>query len=165
MITIVPPSVIVPEESDWPRRNTVPGWVRGILVMMAIVLVGVFTIAAMLNPYRGGRVWYEQTHTQLGLPGCTFKLVTNVPCPSCGMTSSFALLIRGDIWNSLQANAVGTALGLFCLLFIPWSIASALVGRLIGISNVERTMVRLVAGFVILLVVRWGMVIAMTLWS
>ena len=49
-----------------------------------------------------------ETHRQLGLPPCTFKEMTGLPCPSCGMTSSFALLVRGDVMNSLRANAVGT---------------------------------------------------------
>lgn len=165
MISIVLPSLVVPEEYRVVRQQAsrLQGWVRGILVMLAVVLVGIFAIAATLNPYKDGRVWYEQTHTQLGLPPCTFKALTTMPCPSCGMTSSFALLVRGDIWNSLQANAVGTGLAVFCLLFIPWSIASSFCGRLVGICSPEKWAVRLVAVFVILLLLRWGIALAMSL--
>ena len=31
------------------------------------------------------------------MPPCNFVLMTGKPCPSCGMTTSFALLVRGDI--------------------------------------------------------------------
>src|SRR5262249_44252401 len=96
-------------------------YVRGCLIAIALGLALVFGIAAFLDPYRDGRVWTDETHTQLGLPPCTFKVVTGVPCPSCGMTTSFALLVRGDIYNSLRANFAGTALAVMCLLYIPWA--------------------------------------------
>ena len=33
------------------------------------------------------------THQQLGLPPCNFVTLTGYPCPACGMTTSFALLV------------------------------------------------------------------------
>ena len=66
-------------------------WVRIALVLMALVLVGVFTIALLLNPYKAnGEPRTEETHTTppLNLPQCTFKRMTGLPCrsplpPSC----------------------------------------------------------------------------------
>src|SRR5436190_1772061 len=92
-----------PYEDDgppMPQRT----WVRTLLVLIGLGWVTIFVIAIRLDPYRGGTVWREETHTQLGLPPCQFKAVTGIACPSCGMTTSFALLMRGDFWNSLQAN-------------------------------------------------------------
>jgi hypothetical protein len=84
-------------------------WLRTMLVAIAAVLITVFSVAIYLNPYtEEGDAMRMETHRQLGLPECTFKGVTGKPCPSCGMTTSFALLIRGDVWNSIQANFVGT---------------------------------------------------------
>ena len=54
------------------------------------------------------------------MPPCNFKTWTGKPCPSCGMTTSFALLIRGDVANSLRANWVGTLLAGFCMVLIPY---------------------------------------------
>src|SRR5438094_461820 len=89
------------------------GWVRAVLLAIAIGLVSVFGIAAWLNPYdEAGRARRSETHLQIGLPACSFRALTGVPCPSCGMTTSFALLMHGDLANSLRANAVGTLLAI-----------------------------------------------------
>lgn len=134
-------------------------WVRVALVVMAIALIGVFTLAAQLNPYRDGRVWLEGTHTQMQLPPCTFKVATGLPCPSCGMTSSFALLVRGDLWNSLQANWAGTLLAGLCLALIPWGLWSAWRGRPLFIFSIEYVGVRLLVLFVAVMILRWVMVL------
>ncbi len=128
--------------------------------------MAVFTIAVLLNPYRDGRVWLEETHKQLGLPPCTFKVLTRgLPCPSCGMTSSFALLMHGDLWNSLRANFVGTLLALFCLAVIPWGLLSAVRGRWVFVRSLEFILLRLVLIFVVLLLLRWGVVVGCILLS
>jgi len=137
--------------------------VRAALLMIAVGLASVFAIAIYLNPYRDGRVWHEGTHQQLGLQPCTFKVWTGYPCPSCGMTSSFALLMRGDVWNSIQANGVGTMLALFCLLMIPWSVACVIRGRIVFFDNAEMLFVKLLVCFFVLLLLRWLMVMAFEL--
>jgi hypothetical protein len=135
-------------------------WARALLVTAVLLLVGVFAIAIYIDPYSSdGTAQMEETHRQLGLPPCTFRFATGVPCPSCGMTTSFALLIRGDVWNSLRANAAGTLLAAFCLLFIPWALMSAWRGYLAGVVSLERTLTRLVIVFVTVLLVRWVVVL------
>ena len=94
------------------------------LVAMVLCWVAVFAVALRLDPYQDGKVWLEETHRQLGLPECTFKSITKLPCPSCGMTSAFALLVRGDLWNALRANAVGAGLALLGAAFVPWALIS-----------------------------------------
>jgi hypothetical protein len=131
--------------------------------MLPVVAGGsmaVFAMAVWLNPYDAdGRPLRMETHRQLGLPPCTFYSITGLPCPSCGMTTSFALLVRGDLWNSLRANAVGTALAVFCLALIPWSLASAVRGRWLWIRSPERVLTRLVILFLVLLLGRWLIVV------
>src|SRR5438309_464388 len=84
-------------------------WVRGTLLGLALALVSVFAVAWWLTPYKDdGSPRSLATHQQLGLPPCTFYYTTGLPCPSCGMTTSFSLLMHGDVKNSLRANAVGT---------------------------------------------------------
>lgn len=73
----------------------------------------------------------SSTHTQLGLPPCNFKMITDTGCPSCGMTTSFALLVRGDVSASLRANWVGTAICVLWALTLVWSVGSALWGRML----------------------------------
>jgi hypothetical protein len=87
-------------------------------------------------------------------------MMTGVPCPSCGMTTSFALLVRGDVENSLRANAVGTLLAAFGLVLVPWSLASVARGRLLIIRSLERALTWTVVVFVALMLIRWAIVLA-----
>ena len=47
------------------------------------------------------------THCQLWLPPCMLKMLTGVPCPFCGMTTSFALLAQGQLREGLATHPVG----------------------------------------------------------
>jgi hypothetical protein len=137
-------------------------WVRGVLVGLALGLGIVFAIALWLDPYDAdGLPLKMEAHRQLGLPPCTFFAVTGLPCPSCGMTTSFALLMHGDPWNSLKANAVGTLLAVVCLLFIPWSLACVFCKRTVFIRSIEKTVTVLVLAFLGLMLLRWGIVVWM----
>lgn len=163
-VAIVPAPLKTTETSEQ-ALDVIPvlgPWVRGSLVGIALGLAGVFGIAAWLNPYNGdGTPLRMGTHSQLGLPPCSFYELTRVPCPSCGMTTSFAFFVQGDLRNSLRANAVGTALAVGCLAFIPWCIASALCKRPLFIISLERALLWTVAIFLSLLLLRWLVVVGM----
>jgi hypothetical protein len=136
-------------------------WVRVTLVGIAVFLVAVFTVAVLLNPYNDdGTARRMATHTELGLPQCTFYQITGLPCPSCGMTTSFSLLVRGDLVNSLRANCVGTLLAVVCLVLIPWNLACAFRGRWYFIRSLERSITLGLAIFLALMLLRWGLVLA-----
>jgi hypothetical protein len=142
------------------------GWVRAALLAIALGLVAVFGIAAFLKPYdAAGRPLRMGTHLQIGLPPCTFQQMTGVPCPSCGMTTSFALLVHGDVGNSLRANAVGTLLAVFCLAFIPWSLACVLCRRPFFIRAFDRAVTWVVVIFLVLVLLRWVIVLGLGWWT
>jgi hypothetical protein len=141
-------------------------WVRGTLAGLALGLVAVFAVALWLNPYdETGAPRRLETHRQLGLPPCTFYTVTGVPCPSCGMTTSFALLVRGDVANSLRANAVGTLLAAFGLALVPWCLAAVANGRTLFVRSLERALTGCVLVFLALMLVRWAVVVGLALWQ
>src|SRR5262249_50746612 len=125
-LAIVPPSLSSAKREGDGFPEALPvlhQGVRGALVGVVLGIVAVFVVAASLNPYGGeGRPRQMATPQRLGLPPCTFYDVTGLPCPSCGMTTSFAFLVRGDVKNSLRANWVGTLLAAFCVAFIPWAL-------------------------------------------
>jgi len=150
--------VSVAEPAEWQR-------LRRLRMSLAAVIAGlvlVFGVAIWLNPYDGaGKPLRLATHQQLGLPPCTFYALTGWPCPSCGMTTSFALLVRGDIVNSLRANAVGTLLALCALAAIPWGVASAIRGRLLAGTRLAWLAPRALILFVILMTVRWCLVLVL----
>src|SRR5207245_623605 len=91
---------------------------------------------------------------------CQFKMVTSYPCPSCGMTTSFAHLMHGDVLSSLRANWVGTLLAIFCLLLIPWCLASAARKQLLFIRSIERAIMWPAVVFLSLMLIRWVIVLA-----
>jgi hypothetical protein len=138
------------------------GWVRGSLVGLALGLFGVFGVAMWLNPYDDdGSPRRLQTHTQLGFQPCTFYKLTGKPCPSCGMTTSFALLMHGDLVNSLKANWVGTLMAFLGLVMIPWSLASAFRQRTLFIRSMETTMITVLIVVLTLMILRWGVVLVL----
>ena len=85
-------------------------------------------LAVRLRPARGGM----GTHQQLGLAPCTFRVLFGRPCPSCGMTTSWAHLVRGQVPSALRSNAGGTLLGIVAVAAVPWLVISAIRGRWLG---------------------------------
>jgi hypothetical protein len=141
-------------------------WVRGALLGVALGLGAVFVTACCLNPYNeDGTPRRMETHRQLNLPPCSFKVATGFPCPSCGMTTSFALLMHGDPINSLRANAVGTLLAVFGLVVLPWSVASAVLHRPLFLRSLERAFTVVILTFLGLMILRWVIVLVVGWWS
>jgi hypothetical protein len=81
--------------------------------MSAAVLV----IARVLEPDPSG----FGTHTQLGLPACFFFQLTSLPCPACGLTTSFAHMARFEITSALRANVLGLPLFAITVSAVPCS--------------------------------------------
>jgi Protein of unknown function (DUF2752) len=142
------------------RPNVLPWSVRGGLLGVTAGLVLVFAAAGYIRPYDAdGQPLRMSSHEQLGLPACNFVRLTGKPCPSCGMTTSFALLAHGDVANSLRANYVGTALAVFCVLLVPWNLFCAWRGRYLFIRSAERALLVVVGMFLFLMLLRWGIVL------
>jgi hypothetical protein len=151
----------VAEDSDLPRR------VRISMVLIALGLTGVFTTGALLNPYESGENGdriprTQETHRQLGLPPCNFYVMSGLPCPSCGFTTSFSLLMHADPINALRANSVGVLLAVFALLCIPWNLLSAWRGRYWIIRSPERALIMFLFVFVTLMLTRWGILLGLS---
>ena len=163
----MPPPLSLKEEELVPP-DVIPvmsRWVRGTLVGIALGLTALFAVAVYLNPYRSdGSARRMETHMQLGLPECTFKQATKLPCPSCGMTTSFALTIRGDLSDAVRANSVGVLLALTLLAAIPWCLASVLCGRTLFVQSAEHALMVIVIGLLSLMLVRWAILVGLKVW-
>ncbi len=131
---------------DRPGRS-----VRIGLILIALGLIAVFSIALCLRPNPRG----FGTHETLGLPPCTFLAITKYPCPSCGMTTSFSHLVRGDWWEAWAANPVGLLLALCCLVAIPYCLVCGFWGRRLGITDYEFFLSRAMIVFMIVLIGAW----------
>lgn len=98
---------------------------RMLLVLSAVVLAAALATARWLIPDARG----FGTHEQLRLPPCAFRVMSGIPCPACGMTTSFAHLVRGQVVRAFRVNAAGCLLGVAAVALIPWCLISAAVGR------------------------------------
>jgi hypothetical protein len=152
-----------------PPPFVLPALTRRVRLAVAAVvggLIALFVVAARLDPYGpDGLPRGLGTHTQLGLPECNFLRLTGLPCPSCGMTTSFALLMHGDVVASLGTNPVGTLLAVFLLGMIPWGLAGAIRGRWLWVRTLEPWLLRAIIVFTTLALARWVVLLAMRRWG
>lgn len=63
----------------------------------------VLAVAMWLEPHAAG----HGTHEQLGLARCSWISLFDFPCPTCGMTTAFALAVRGELGASFSAQPAG----------------------------------------------------------
>jgi hypothetical protein len=92
--------------------------------ILALGAWAVLAVAAWLRPDARG----YGTHQQLGLPPCQFELGTGVPCPGCGLTTSFALMAHGHVVRAFGAHLMGPvlfAMTLALALYAPAAIVRA----------------------------------------
>lgn len=109
-----------------PRGTIALNWYQRLLLLVSTSCVlALIVLAASLRPAASGL----GTHQQLGLPACTSIVLWNVRCPSCGMTTSWALTMRGRILEAFSANVGGTLLAIIALAYVPISCYFSIIGR------------------------------------
>jgi len=133
-------------------RLRLPPPARALLVVLGLAIVGVWAVAARLTPDRRG----YGTHEQLGLPPCSFRLLTGKPCPSCGLTTSFCHMAHGQVGQAAAVNPTGCLLALLAAALVPWCWASAWAGRLRGVVQPDRWLLSLVGGVVSFALLVWA---------
>src|ERR1700685_2707007 len=90
-----------------PIRMTVVGRLGALAISFACLAV--LVQAARLVPSPAGL----GTHTQMGLQPCYLITLCGIPCPTCGMTTSFAWFVRGNIAASFYVQPMGCLLSVF----------------------------------------------------
>lgn len=69
------------------------------------------------------------THEQLGFPPCLCVVLFDLPCPSCGMTTAFALTVRGRWMAAARVQPAGFMLALISLALVLLSARAVATGR------------------------------------
>jgi hypothetical protein len=70
-------------------------------VLIILLVFEVLITAHLLSPEKCGK----DTHKQLGLPSCLVSRAFGIErCPSCGLTTSFALAVHGDLIGAWNCN-------------------------------------------------------------
>ena len=95
------------------------------------------------------------THRQLGLPPCATVTLTGLPCPSCGMTTSFAHTARGEFRAAFGAQPAGLLLAICTALAGTFGLFSAITGKVCKLNWYRLPPARLIAELAILLVAAW----------
>ena len=137
---------------DYQRGPKLHWYVRGLFVVFGVGLIGLLIVAMCLKPSSKG----YGTHTQLGLQPCSFTTMVGFRCPSCGMTTSWAHFVRGNILQSLKSNSGGTMLALTSAIAGPWLLISGLIGRWWVRQPNEWFVVAVAAVIVLVTMVDWG---------
>ena len=74
----------------------------------ALAALAMLVTAVLLKPSPTG----EGTHTGMGMQRCQFLATTGLPCPTCGMTTSFAWFVRANWLASFYVQPMGFCLAL-----------------------------------------------------
>lgn len=132
-----------------PRERTA---VLVFAVAMAMAAVGI-SLSVKPDPRGYG------THEALGLPPCGLMLVAEVPCPSCGLTTSFAHSARLQVGSAFRANPAGPVL--FGLVLATGGIALGALLRVIRPERVQSWYDRFPwewggVSLIVLLLLAWG---------
>jgi hypothetical protein len=124
--------------------------------LFAVPLAVVIT-AAMLTPSAQG----HGTHTQLGLPPCGFLVYTGYPCPGCGLTTSFAHMVRLQVIGAFHANPFGILLFITTVLVIPLAFYG-MIRRIPVVDLLDRFHAEKIAiGLSVVSIAVWGVRIGM----
>jgi hypothetical protein len=106
-----------------PVHLRIPG--RLLALFICAASLGLMLVAASLTPSSTGM----GTHTQLGLDQCYFAARTGIPCPSCGMTTSYSWMARGNFLASFYVQPMGAVLAIATMVTFWASLYIAATGR------------------------------------
>jgi hypothetical protein len=132
--------------------------VVGRLYALTFALMGlaVLGVAARMTPSRD----HLGTHRQLGLPPCSFAAMTGYPCPTCGMTTAYACLVRGQLIEAVRASIFGTVLAAGTAALVILGLACAVIGRYPNLNWYRVDAVKVVYFAALFLAASWAFKIA-----
>ncbi|MHC5112611.1 MAG: DUF2752 domain-containing protein [Planctomycetota bacterium] len=136
---------------------------RARLIAFAVLAAGLvlFGTAIWLKPSEDGL----GTHRQLGLPPCSSIALFGLPCPTCGMTTAFALAVRGKWMAAFQAQPAGLLLAIAALIGTTVSGISAISGAFWHPNWYRISIPRWTIGLLVLILCGWGYKLLAGFWT
>lgn len=129
-----------------------PKYSRQTYGAMLIVCTGVLAVARWLTPSANG----VGTHEQLGLPPCQFLQWTGIPCPNCGLTTSFAHAAHFHFVESFFTQPFGLLAFFLTIAAVPTSLYYLRTGKTWHAGLSRRTAKRLMYLLFALYLLGWG---------
>jgi hypothetical protein len=120
-----PAETAAPVYADSSDPIVAPLGARVLALCLALGCLTVLLLAAWLEPNPKG----FGSHTPLGLQRCAWQDRTGLPCPSCGMTTSFTWFVRGNLAASLYVQPMGMVLALLAAGCVSAGFYIAVTGR------------------------------------
>lgn len=96
------------------------------------------------------------THAALGFGPCGMLVTTGYPCPTCGMTTAFAYVVRGQWLRALWAQPAGFVLGVGTIGLAGVAAWTIVRGRWPRVNLGFMTPYRLFLGLLVLLLGSWA---------
>lgn len=105
-----------PDVTSRASRWTQPRYLLG-AAALAMLVAG-----AVLDPHRDQRF---VALAGFGIPSsCGFRILTGMPCPSCGLTRSVTLTLHGDLRTALSMHPLGPFVTLVAGIHAAFALAS-----------------------------------------
>ena len=120
--------------------------------IIAVAIGVIFLAAAWVTPSDRG----VGSHHQLGLPTCGWIAAADLPCPTCGMTTSFSHAVRGQFLQSLFAQPMGLLLAIGTFLTGVLAIFTAVTGRSLALIWMPFCSRKYIILLVIFALLAWG---------
>jgi hypothetical protein len=120
--------------------------------LVALVASAVLTIAWILVPSEAGL----GTHRQLGMPPCNWIVAADMPCPTCGMTTSFSHAAHGDLPASFRTQPMGAVLAVVTAATVLVAGWTAVTGSMLAPFFTSLFGRRLVWISIAMLLLAWG---------
>lgn len=108
-----------------PKKELISPTKRIMAGLTALSALAVLLMAIWITPNPRG----TETHRQLGLAPCHFKSQFNIPCLTCGMTTSFSWFVRGNLIASFYVQPMGMILAGFTFFLFWFSAFEAATGK------------------------------------
>lgn len=144
-----PPGTIYDVAATPFHGPTASGLHRVIAFGIAGAAISVLLVALSIQPNQRG----ISTHAQLGLAPCQFEARTGMPCMTCGMTTSFAWFVRGNLLASLYVQPMGTIMALLTVMAVWTGGYVAFTGR-----PLHRLLFAVPLRYTVVPLILWGIV-------
>ena len=121
-------------------------------LLVAIGAFGLLAVAFFLTPNTAG----IGTHHQLGLPKCGWIAVADLPCPTCGMTTSFSYTVRGQFISAFFAQPLGLLLAIATGVIGVFALITVFTGRSFALFWYRFATMKYLILIAVLALIAWG---------